>query len=155
MPSQNRPATRTPGSWRDPIQLASGSHPPLGLSSSNLAAQPDTTSEAPPFGLRPAPSFAYRLTPGPQAGRKPGEGRRRRTAHYQQARGPERVSLLITREEAGRYAPGQGDQANARPSPNAPSLPAVLDPSTPQAGSALRALTGLRSPGRRHLSGQG
>jgi len=44
-------------------------------------------------------------------------------------------------------------RANARPAPNAPSLPAVLTPSTPS-GSALRALTGLRATGRRHLSGQ-
>jgi hypothetical protein len=53
---------------------------------------------------------------------------------------------------AGRYArPAGGDQAEARPAPNAPSLPAVLTPPTPQAGSALRALTGLRAPGRRHF----
>jgi hypothetical protein len=52
---------------------------------------------------------------------------------------------------AGRYArPAGGDQAEARPAPNAPSLPDVLDPSLPP-GSALRALTGLRAPGRRHF----
>ncbi len=78
-----------------------------------------------------------------QPSRHPGQRTKQRTSF-----------VASSRKEAGRSAPGL-DAALASVLPRTRrTLPAVLTPSTPRAGSALRALTGPRSPGRRHLSGQ-
>ena len=70
-------------------------------------------------------------------------------------RQPNPSYVANTRKDAGRYAPGQEDQTNARPAPNAPNLAPRSTRQPRFAGSALTRLDGPPRDGQTALIGAG